>query len=401
MKNKNVNKLFWPGYVRVTDRALPGVMLLLQKEADEFQRMLEENQYLAGKLSGTAAEYIEDRMRATMGWDGEPPSEEEYQQAFDNSCREASKEALYFYLWQNKGQVLPHITRLLELDRQDEFDPEAFGGSMGDILWKFLLNGANSVRVFPDLAEALQRTKIRAPAEHLQMPYDYMEIIPPDSVSQSWILEDAAGRRLPVKSVMVEGPDWHTPYISVYALGAGPDGGLTSLLMMLSVEEIQKEDGLIDERHIVKAARKVSENSGDRVMRGTWAKIMRLTINTILYMNAEESDIRLSPQTQAADDQETAAQKQGRPTPPRPPSRFYDAGRKVRIPGARGGGGETGNGSKLKNQHWVRGFWRNQPYGPGRSKSVLKWIKPFIRGKGRGLPMLYGRNYEVEEPEQS
>jgi len=30
--------------------------------------------------------------------------------------------------------------------------------------------------------------------------------------------------------------------------------------------------------------------------------------------------------------------------------------------------------------HWVRGFWRNQAYGPESSLRKRQWIKPFSRG---------------------
>jgi hypothetical protein len=30
--------------------------------------------------------------------------------------------------------------------------------------------------------------------------------------------------------------------------------------------------------------------------------------------------------------------------------------------------------------HWVRGFYRNQPFGLGRSDRRLVWIEPFMRG---------------------
>lgn len=42
----------------------------------------------------------------------------------------------------------------------------------------------------------------------------------------------------------------------------------------------------------------------------------------------------------------------------------------------------SGNGAKSRYSHRfvVRGFWRNQPCGPGRSERRLTWVAPFIKG---------------------
>jgi hypothetical protein len=73
----------------------------------------------------------------------------------------------------------------------------------------------------------------------------------------------------------------------------------------------------------------------------------------------------------------------------------------VKLPGIRSGGGGdgTGNGQKIQHQFWVRGHWRNQRFGPERSQTKLKWIQPFIKGRGRGLPVLYKRDYEAKVEE--
>ncbi len=119
-------------------------------------------------------------------------------------------------------------------------------------------------------------------------------------------------------------------------------------------------------------------------------------LNLILYVNAEEADYRPSAQTRADDEQELAAKKRGKSRPPRKPGRIYDAGRRVKLPGIRGDSGGKGTGQKIRYQFWVRGHWRTYHVGEGRARSVLKWIKPFQKGTGRGLPKLYGRQYEAE-----
>lgn len=45
-----------------------------------------------------------------------------------------------------------------------------------------------------------------------------------------------------------------------------------------------------------------------------------------------------------------------------------------------GGGGATGDGVTRDYRWWVRGHWRQQPYGPGRAKRRLIYINPQLRG---------------------
>lgn len=40
----------------------------------------------------------------------------------------------------------------------------------------------------------------------------------------------------------------------------------------------------------------------------------------------------------------------------------------------------TGKRWTLDRAVWVRGHWRNQPHGPGRTERRLTWIRPFVRG---------------------
>jgi hypothetical protein len=45
----------------------------------------------------------------------------------------------------------------------------------------------------------------------------------------------------------------------------------------------------------------------------------------------------------------------------------------------------------------VRGHWRAQPYGPGRTLRRPQWIEPYDKGKGLGASVLSGRDYIVQE----
>lgn len=50
------------------------------------------------------------------------------------------------------------------------------------------------------------------------------------------------------------------------------------------------------------------------------------------------------------------------------------------------GGGEGGSG-RYSHRFVVRGFWRNQPCGPGNSERRLTWVAPFIKGP-EGAPLV-------------
>jgi len=44
--------------------------------------------------------------------------------------------------------------------------------------------------------------------------------------------------------------------------------------------------------------------------------------------------------------------------------------------------GHTETGYKINKRFLVRGHWRKQPCGSGRSSFMNIWIKPYIKGKG-------------------
>ena len=54
----------------------------------------------------------------------------------------------------------------------------------------------------------------------------------------------------------------------------------------------------------------------------------------------------------------------------------------------------TGNRSTAR-EHWVRGHWRNQPYGFGRRQVRRRWIQPHIRCRGSSAGRVEGRTYRA------
>lgn len=110
--------------------------------------------------------------------------------------------------------------------------------------------------------------------------------------------------------------------------------------------------------------------SGDSLKRA-----LRVTVNTVLYINSlqarEEINLDVKP---------------SKPKGTKTPYKRWSLGRKIKLApdlkrmirdeaslGA-------GTGTPLRAQVSVRGHWRNQPFGPKRSKRKLVWIEPYTKG---------------------
>lgn len=57
--------------------------------------------------------------------------------------------------------------------------------------------------------------------------------------------------------------------------------------------------------------------------------------------------------------------------------------------------GKKGTGGKLRFKSLVRGHWRNQAHGPGRTLRKMIWIEPHVRGGELDGPLL-GHSYDVK-----
>jgi hypothetical protein len=400
MKNKNANKMFGVGLMGAINRKSPGIIKKLQAEAEEFDALVDAEEK---SVRGDPEEMrrFDKEVREAMEEERADYSADEFQRQLEGelACgiRQCAEMDLCKDIEEGAITKLPRIALALERQREALTDG---GESSLYLAWRLLGSGGNSMRIYPDLAAALRLTRVRAPAEHLRLPYDCFEIILPTAEGvEPWELTDSTGLTRPITSLIVEGPNAMNGASIKINFVANCDGVPACVSIALWVKNLYMH-GMIDEKWIMDAAEEASGTGVRGEFKTSMGELVRFAVNTILYMNAEEADIRPSPKTQADADQAAAAEKRGKPAPSRS-SRLYDVGRTVRIPGARNEGGGTGKGSKIKSKFWVRGHWRNQPCGPGRSKSILKWIKPFVKGKGKGYPVLYGRNYEVEEPEQS
>ena len=58
---------------------------------------------------------------------------------------------------------------------------------------------------------------------------------------------------------------------------------------------------------------------------------------------------------------------------------------------------DNGEPPDTRRSHWVRGHWRNQPYGFGRRLRRQKWIQPHQRCTDNPDPPVPGRTYRITE----
>lgn len=114
--------------------------------------------------------------------------------------------------------------------------------------------------------------------------------------------------------------------------------------------------------------------------------LMRIGVGMSLYVQAKEEPL--------VEDRERA----GKARMPQSGVTQYSLGRSVKLPASILQGGleyaRTGL-VKQKVSSFVRGHWRNQAYGPGRSLRRPKWIRPYPKGEG---PMKMGQ-YDVNPEE--
>ena len=279
-----------------------------------------------------------------------------------------------------------------------------------DLLVRLAECGEQTFRVFPDLAEGLVRTRIRAPRSRLRMPYDTLEILLPPDIGRNTLVPDGQGGEYPMRSIVMHIENYPARpgekaenTLEVTAIGRDDrmQAAVAHVVVSLRglVFDVDADAGeMIDERAIREAALRYT-NEAVAQEQSTW-KALRLAINLILYVNSEEADVAASPQTRAEDEQAARDRKKGRKVRARG-ARISNVGRKVRLPGIRGGDAGDGTGPKLRFRHWVRGHWHMYWVGEGRAQTVMKWVAPYEKGRKKNLPRQRGRQYETDVPKHN
>lgn len=132
--------------------------------------------------------------------------------------------------------------------------------------------------------------------------------------------------------------------------------------------------------------------------------LSRFVVNTLLYINSKDADVEHKNAAAITKLEKKIAGKKkprktelSRLTRMRATTEWLVGSHIVLDPNLKraveeGEGAYTGR--SLLYKHTVRGHWRNQAHGPGRSLRRLRWIAPHVRGGHLDGPAL-GHNYEV------
>jgi hypothetical protein len=201
--------------------------------------------------------------------------------------------------------------------------------------------------------------------------------------------------------------DGHSSYFTVDI--SDPTESLDSVLK--TFEEVRAE-----ERTEFKGGTYYEDTYGlifDEVLSGGVLRdrLLRIVVNTILYMNSNSAVVE---HAHAQEIEEIKKRKRGRKLSPASQQTikelendpYYILGTDITITKAdidayqqQNVPARTGTGRKLTRPSITRGHWRRQPYGDGRKKRRLKWIKPYIRGKELGdLPVVSHRYSLTSSP---
>lgn len=128
-------------------------------------------------------------------------------------------------------------------------------------------------------------------------------------------------------------------------------------------------------------------------------RAVTLIINSLCYLGMPDKSVRTTTSSPEADAllgqlRQTKSKQRRQPVQQKLARLSYSlihfCGEDVRPPAT-----ETGRGEVAP--HWRRGHWRQQPMGPGRSETQLKWIKPTIVRRDKGTPG-QGHIYQVADP---
>jgi len=145
-------------------------------------------------------------------------------------------------------------------------------------------------------------------------------------------------------------------------------------------------------------------------------RLLRIVVNTILYINSESAVVESAHQGEIDEIKKTIRQKKRRRASPQARQKlkqleedpYYILGTDITITPRQIRDYEEAEeeelmakrtGRKLTRPTLTRGHWRHQPHGKGRKLRKLIWIKPFIRGKELGGPVVAHRYRFKENPE--
>jgi hypothetical protein len=111
-------------------------------------------------------------------------------------------------------------------------------------------------------------------------------------------------------------------------------------------------------------------------MRGAGADFFRIVVNAILYLNSAEPEQQTSERPRISGGGSVTSGSRGASA--LPAVTYIMVG--GTVPPLRIGEGGEGARRQLTSRQFVRGFWRRQVHGPGRTLRKLMYVEPFWRG---------------------
>jgi hypothetical protein len=266
--------------------------------------------------------------------------------------------------------------------------------------------GHHVFRLWPALCRALIDTELRIPSDLVKMPFNAFYFHFPVEIGRELVIDHVDGTGYPANGAYVNMP-----------VGINAGQSAIEVRIMSEPHELGSADSdcnfhgyFIDlDREMVNEATIKRDNilsiEHDEAP-SFGGPAIRLVLNALLYINSVGADVRwgesehdrLFRDFSKSNPPKTKAKRERRKNAlaVASRSRHHDAGSTLKIPSMPAESeGRTADGErKLDHRVQVRGHWRNQAYGVGRSDRRLTWIKPHYRGPEMA-EVVGRRTYEV------
>ena len=292
-------------------------------------------------------------------------------------------------------------------------------------LANFDLHGRHTFHVSPQLVEALQKTDLRGVSgKDLRLPFPAIQIcwgtpvrhISDPITKEHFPLDTVLVYQVDTRKALEEGPleFFSREEDRMVTLRSGED--LEKYLDLKPGEGVQTfgllfaghkpgdplDDAWFDGTSIVKD----SDDLGSRLLyninlaelpqedKDALQENLELVLNTVLYINSNGADVeRIWSPTRIGTwrkrkDVPVGLTRHDSKLP------YHRVGGRIQIRQHAPSDGGEASGRKIGVRHWVRGFWRNQAFGPGWKEHKLIWVQPFERGPE--LAEAIHRDYDVK-----
>lgn len=290
----------------------------------------------------------------------------------------------------------------------------------------FLRGGRKLFRLAPALAVRLAQTKLsKVPCEMLKLPFEAMYVQFPDEPVLIR-LPNTTNVGIPAEATdgtgFVYDPDVNRTYAcdGVYCVmignrldlmlaGGHPNqrGGDDQIVYATLILEEGLDIDQVLERTFQTTLGQIAELGedpfGSTLVHPVLKAAAALLFNTLLYISSPDADVGMptkgesTRKLEAHPKKDEAWRARMRRLSEKEPI-VIDVGKHIAYDAGLEAAARADAGDKkyeLSVRFRVRGHWKQQPYGPGRSQRKTKWIQPFW--KGPELAQVINRNYVVQD----